>query len=248
MALWLLVEFFQVNWFTFITPVDWPANDFLVFLNFFQLHFTKLNFIAWFWIFAGYAFFIIILLCIFLCCGEGSDTAFIIIGGLFLTMVPIFQPMMIKMFQALSCTYPIGSPPFLDVIPEMTCWEGGHLAYVVIAVLLIFIFYPSISITMSSMIGGSKDSTVWMAFLVIQFKMLQVFIFAFFNSFILPFLLSLLFVNTGYFLISLSMPNTNRALNITRIIFMAMVFFFSEKFFFFLSFFFHYFTLSFIFI
>ena len=219
----MFVEFFQIIWFTFIAETAWHGFTFTVFLNAFQLNFN-LSFFAWFWIFAGYAILVLIVVLIFVCCCDMNDDSFIIVGVVFLTMVPIFQPLMIKMMQALVCTYPLGASPTLDVdvVNHMTCWTGLHILYSVVAFIIIIFFYPAISITMAVLVGGKSDRTVWIAFLVIQFKMVQVFFYAFFSTYILAFLLCLLGVNATFLLAALWMPTSHEVLRILRIIAMAL--------------------------
>jgi len=219
------VEFFQIIWFTFIALESWPGYDFTVFLNAFQLNFS-ISWYAFYWIFAAWGFVVLLVVLIFLCCCDGNEEMFMIVGMVFLSMIPIFQPMMIKMMEALVCTYPVDGPPTLDAdpnTPKMECWTGVHLVYAVISLIVIVFFYPAVSIAMSVLVGGKNDRIVWLAFLLIQFKMLQVFCYAFFKTFVLAFLLCMLGVNISFALICLWLPDTYLILAFLRRLGMALV-------------------------
>jgi len=61
-----------------------------------------------------------------MCCCDGSgDDIMGITAFVLMVMIPIFQPAMYRMVQALTCTYPIGEAPFLDAMPDMECWQVG---------------------------------------------------------------------------------------------------------------------------
>eukprot|EP00160_Parvularia_atlantis_P014130 Unigene3333_Nuclearia_a/m.10223 Unigene3333_Nuclearia_a/g.10223 ORF Unigene3333_Nuclearia_a/g.10223 Unigene3333_Nuclearia_a/m.10223 type:complete len:418 (-) Unigene3333_Nuclearia_a:22-1275(-) len=221
--LWLVVEFGQINWFSFYQQVAWPGREFLNYLNIFVLNYN-LPWTSWFWIYAGYAILVLTLCSMLVCCcgdGGGDDIA-TIAAFILLTMIPIFQPTMYRMIQALTCTYPIGAPSYLDVMPDMYCWQGLHLLYAIFACIIVAIFYPAITIIMSLLIAGQRDRSVWLVFAIMQFKMVQVVIATLFYTYILGVLLAMLGINLVFVLVSVGAPSKSRVINLLRMLSFAM--------------------------
>ena len=72
--------------------------------------------------------------------------------GVYFINGPLFLPILMFLYRAFECHYPIdGQPPVLRANPEIVCWDGGyHSAMVVVALFCIGIYVPTATLLPSS--------------------------------------------------------------------------------------------------
>ena len=72
--------------------------------------------------------------------------------GVYFINGPLFLPILMFLYRAFECQYPIdGQPPVLRANPEIVCWDGGyHSAMVVVALFCIAIYVPTATLLPSS--------------------------------------------------------------------------------------------------